>query len=164
MEFYVDAIFTLKKYPGKGGWTYVEIPFVKPDKKMPFGWVQVKGSVDGYPIRQYKLMPMGGGQLFLPVKSAIRKAIKKEEGDQVHVHLVPDDSPVEIPDELLLCLLDAPEAYAFFQTLTDSNKKYYIDWIYEAKRPETRVNRIVSAIERLEKGLKMYDNSENNEL
>lgn len=159
-EFFVDATFTLKKYPGKGGWTYVEIPNATPDKKTPFGWVQVKGTIDGYAIQQYKLMPMGNGRLFLPVKAAIRKVIKKEEGDEVKVQLTPDDSPVEIPDELLVCLLDAPEAHAFFQTLTDSSKKHYIDWIYEAKRSETRVNRIVTTIERLEKKLKMYEPGE----
>ena len=62
-----------------------------------------------------------------------------------------------IPDELLVCLLDAPKAHAFFKTLTESAQKHYIDWIYEAKRFETKVNRISKTIERLEKGLKMYD-------
>jgi hypothetical protein len=147
----------IKKFEGKGGWTYTEIPEILQDKSAPFGWVQVRGSIDGYEIKQYKLMPMGNGQLFLPLKTEIRKAIKKGEGDWVHVVLYADNSPVEVPDELLVCLLDAPRAHTFFNTLTDSNKKYYIDWIFNAKKLETRVNRIAKAIERLEKGLKMYD-------
>jgi hypothetical protein len=153
----VDKICQLKKIEGKGGWTYTEIPEVLQDKKAPFGWVQVRGTIDNFEIKQYKLMPMGNGQLFLPVKSEIRKKIKKEAGDWVQVILYPDNSPVEIPDEFLVCLMDAPDAYRFFQNLTDSNKKYYIDWILESKTLETKVNRMAKAIERLEKGLKMYD-------
>ena len=149
--------FLLHKFEGKGGWTYAALPHVRPNPHAPFGWVQVRGTIDAFAIQQYKLMPMGDGQLFLPVKKEIRKAIGKKEGDWVQIELYLDDSKVEIPDELLLCLLDTPEAHAFFKTLSDSNKKYYIDWIYAAKKSETRVNRIVKTIERLEKGLKMYD-------
>ena len=147
----------LQKFEGKGGWTFAELPGLPSDGKKPFGWVQVRGTVDGYPLKQYKLMPMGNGKLFLPVKAEIRKKTGKKAGDWVEVVLFADDSPVEIPEELLLCLLDAPEAHAFFQTLTDSNRKYYIDWIMDAKTLETKANRIAKAIERLEKGLRMYD-------
>lgn len=153
----VDKEYLVKKFEGKGGWTYTEIPEILQDKHAPFGWVQVRGTVDGYPLKQYKLMPMGNGKLFLPLKAEMRKAIKKGEGDAVHIVLYADDSPVEVPDEFLVCLVDAPRAHQFFETLSDSNKKYYIDWIMEAKRLETKVNRIARAIERLENGHKMYD-------
>ena len=86
-----------------------------------------------------------------------RKKIGKGEGDWVHVILYADNSPIVIPEEFLVCLLDAPKAHTFFKTLTESAQKHYIDWIYEAKRLETKVNRISKTIERLEKGLKMYD-------
>ncbi len=97
------------------------------------------------------------GNLFLPLKAEMRKKIGKGEGDWVHVILYADNSPIVIPEEFLVCLLDAPRAYAFFKTLTESAQKHFIDWIYEAKRLETKVNRISKTIERLEKGLKMYD-------
>ena len=60
------------------------------DKSKPFGWVKVKGTIDGVPFNKYHLMPMGNGKLFLPVKSEIRKKIKKVAGDSVHVILYPD--------------------------------------------------------------------------
>lgn len=44
-------------------------------------------------------------------------------------------------------------------SLTESSQKHYIDWIFEAKQLETKVNRMAKTIERLEKGLKMYDNN-----
>ena len=153
----VNQQYFVKKFEGKGGWTYTEIPEIPQDRKAYFGWVQVRGTIDGYKIKQYKLMPMGNGNLFLPLKADMRKKIGKGEGDWVHVILYLDNSPVVIPDEFLVCLLDAPKAHTFFKTLTESAQKHYIDWIYEAKRLETKVNRISKAIERLEKGLKMYD-------
>jgi hypothetical protein len=36
-------------------------------KNAPFGWVKVKGSIDGIEFNKYHLMPIGGGRLFLPV-------------------------------------------------------------------------------------------------
>jgi bifunctional DNA-binding transcriptional regulator/antitoxin component of YhaV-PrlF toxin-antitoxin module len=153
----VNKLCLLQKFPGKGGWTYAEIPEIPQDKHAPFGWVRVQGSIDGYPIRQYKLMPMGKGQLFLPVRAEIRKKIGKKAGDFVQVVLALDNSAVEIPDVLLMCLLDAPDAYAFFHTLSEGRQKAWIDWIFEAKQVETRANRIAKALDRLERGMKFYD-------
>ncbi len=154
----VNAESLLKKFPGKGGWTYAEIPKIKQDKSNPFGWMRVKGSVDGFALKQYNLMPMGNGKLFLPVKAAIRKAIKKEAGDYVSVVLYLDDSPMEIPEEILGCFEnEPPKLYQTFLSFTDSEQKAYLDWIYDAKKEGTKANRIVKMMVRLEKGLKLYD-------
>ena len=59
--------------------------------------------IDGYELKQYKLMPMGDKRLFLPVKAAIRKKIKKEVGDYVHIILYADETPTEIPEEIMEC-------------------------------------------------------------
>lgn len=157
MKPIVDSNYKLEKFEGKGGWTYARIHDIVKDRSMPFGWVKVKGSIDGYEIKKYHLMPMGGGRLFLPVKAEIRKKIKKQAGDTVHVILYPDTDVLEIPAELELCLHDEPRALAFFNKLSESEKKYYIDWIYSAKKMETRVHRLAQAISRLQQGLKMYD-------
>lgn len=73
--------YLLQKFPGKGGWTYAVIPEVLQNKNNPFGWVKVKGSIDDYELKHYKLMPMGNDKLFLPVKAGIRKIIKKQAGE-----------------------------------------------------------------------------------
>lgn len=116
----VNKTYLLEKFPGKGGWTYTLLPEIVPDKNAPFGWVKVKGSIDGFEIKKYHLMPSGNGQLLLPVKAEIRKKIKKQAGDYVHVILHPDNEPLEVPDELLLCLRDDPEALQFFDSLNES--------------------------------------------
>lgn len=157
MKHLVDKKFKLEKFPGKGGWTFARIPQILQDKSKPFGWVKVRGTIDGYEIRKCHLMPMGDNKLFLPVKSEIRKKIKKEEGDTVHVILYPDNEPLEVPHEMILCLKDEPSAYNFFQQLSESEQKFYIDWIYSAKKEETKIDRLAETINRLVRGLKRYD-------
>lgn len=152
----VDKKYLLKKMSGKGAWTYVEIPEIPPDKKAHFGWRKVRGFIDDYEIRKYHLMPMGNGRLFLPVKAEIRKKIGKKEGDTVHIVLYPDTEPLELPEEMKLCLEDEPKALKFFNNLSESEQKFYIQWIYSAKKEETKVERLVKTINRLAQGLKLY--------
>lgn len=157
MKPLADKEYLLEKFPGKGGWTYARIPEIAQDKHNHFGWVKVKGSIDGHEIKQYNLMPMGNGNLFLPVKAEIRKKIKKEAGQKVRVILYKDEDAPEIPAEFRLCLEDEPRAFKFFGTLSDSEQNHYIQHIYSAKKEETRALRMAQAINRLSQGLKRYD-------
>jgi tRNA isopentenyl-2-thiomethyl-A-37 hydroxylase MiaE len=109
----------------------------------------VKGTIDGYEIKQFHLMPMGNGVLMLPVKADIRKKIGKKAGDKVHVVLFADNASIEVPAELQQCLDDEPVALKFFNKLSDSEKRYYIQWVYGAKREETRIARLARTINRL---------------
>ena len=146
----------LKKYPGKGGWTYTEIPKVFENKQNPFGWVVVRGKIDEIEINNYHLMPMSNGNLFLPVKAEIRKKTGKAAGDHVHVILYPCAFTVEIPEELQICLEDEPKALKTFLSYTKSEQKAFIDWIYASKKEETKIERIASTINKLVKGEKLY--------
>jgi len=147
----VNKKYLLEKFSENGGWTYTIIPEIPPDKKAPFGWVKVKGSIDGFEIRKYHLMPSGEGTLMLFVKAEIRKKIKKQEGDFVHIILYPDNEPLEIPEEFLLCLQDDSEALQFFNSLNDSEKNNYVKWIYSAKTDQTKVDRIAKTLVKLSK-------------
>lgn len=153
----INKKYLLEKFPGKGGWTYAAIPEVLQDKHAPFGWVKVKGQIDDFEIKNYKLMPMGNGKLFLAVKAEIRKKIGKEEGDWINVVLFADNAPTEIPEELLLCLRDDPPAYKTFLSYTDGQQKEFIDWIYSAKTDQTKVERIAETLRKLAKKNKLRD-------
>lgn len=154
----VDEEYLLQKFPGKGGWTYAAIPEVLQNKKAPFGWVKVRGSIDDYPSKHYKLMPMGNGQLFLPVKAEIRKKINKRDGDYVKVVLYPDNSSLEIPGEILECFKNEPkQLFTTFRSFTEGKQKAYLDWIYDAKSDGTKAARIIKMMDRLTKRLSLYD-------
>ena len=153
----VNKQYLLEKLSCKGGWTYAIISEIPPDKKAPFGWVKVKGSIDGFEISKYHLMPSGEGTLMLFVKSEIRKKIKKQGGDYVHVILYPDNEPLEVPEELLLCLQEDAEALQFFNSLNESEQHRYVKWIYSAKTEQTKVDRIAKTLDKLSKHQKFSD-------
>jgi len=61
---------------------------------------------------------------------------------------------VRLPDDLAKILKKNKKANSFFETLSFTNKKEYVEWIVSAKRQETRDERIRGSIERLEKNWK----------
>lgn len=151
----VDKDYLLQKFECKGGWTYVEIPEIaKP--KTAFGMLKVKGKIDDYEFSDVSLMPLGNGNIFLAVKSEIRKKIKKQAPDTVHVTLYEDKTPLIIPEELLLCMRYEDGALEKFESYTDGQKKAFVDWINTAKAEKTKIDRIAKTIAMVQNGEKYY--------
>ena len=138
----------------RGGGAYVRIPF---DVEAVFGKkrVPVRATIDGEPYRG-SLVRMGGPDHVLGVLKEIRERIGKQPGDVVEVTLVEEVGPrtVEVPADLQAAFDSAPQAAAFFATLSFSHQREWVRWIDEAKREETRQDRVARTVALLAGGKK----------
>src|SRR5436190_3220724 len=66
----------------------------------------------------------------------------------------PQTKEVRLPDDISASLEKNKKQQEFFDMLSFTNKKEYIEWIVTAKREETRNERIKTTMERLTKGWK----------
>ncbi len=92
-----------------------------------------------------------GGETYVVVNRDARAASGVRADDEVEVTLTLDTQRrvVTVPDDLAGALAADPSAAAGFEALSYSHRKEYVDWIEEAKRPETRERRIAGALERV---------------
>lgn len=95
-------------------------------------------------------MPYANGSLLIAVKAEIRKAIGKEEGDEVHLILYKDTSVFKIPDDFKKTLTGTPGAYERFNSHKQWEQRMCINWIFSAKREETRAERVKKTLYRLQ--------------
>jgi len=63
----------------------------------------------------------------------------------------PVTKTVRLPDDLATALKKDKKATAFFEMLSFTNKKEYVEWVITAKREETRKERVKESILRLNK-------------
>ncbi|RYZ29084.1 MAG: hypothetical protein EOO10_07470 [Chitinophagaceae bacterium] len=61
---------------------------------------------------------------------------------------------IQLPEDFSSLLEKNKKEKAFFNTLSFTNKKEYVEWILTAKREETRNTRVKESVERLGKGWK----------
>lgn len=95
-----------------------------------------------------------GGRSMVGVSAANRELTGVAAGDVVDVTLALDDAPrqVDVPDDFAVALAAEPEAKRFFEGLSFSQQRWFVDPINDAKTEATRQRRIDKAIERLASG------------
>lgn len=137
-----------------GGGAFVEVPF---DVEKAFGSKRpkVKALIEGVPYRGI-LTRMGTERHLLIILKEIRAQTGRTFGDEVTITVEPDTEPrvIEVPAELKKAFRAEKEAKAFFEKLSYTHQREYVNWINEAKREETRRSRIAKTIEMLKKGRK----------
>lgn len=133
---------------------YVNFPFSVEELFGTRGQVKIKAVFDGSVSYRGSLANMGGGRHCLGLTQAVRKELGKTFGDEVTVELQRDTEArtVEIAPDIQQILSENPEAQALLSKMSYTHKKEYINWIEEAKKPETRDRRKLKMIEMLLSG------------
>jgi Bacteriocin-protection, YdeI or OmpD-Associated/Domain of unknown function (DUF1905) len=95
-----------------------------------------------------------GGQPMVGVSKANRAAAGIEVGDRFDVAIAVDEEPrtVEVPGDLAEALAADPEAAGAFDRLSFTHRREYVNWITEARKPETRARRVAGTVERVRGG------------
>lgn len=152
MVYKFEAV--IKKHPDKDA-TFIEIPF---DVEETFGSkrVKVKAKFDEVEYRG-SIVKMGLPCYMIGITKAIRKEIGKEAGDSISVEIEKDEEErvVELPEDFKLALDKNKAAKDFYESLSYSAKRKYVQWIAGAKKSETREKRISEAVIKLENSIKI---------
>lgn len=143
----------LKKFEGRGTWTYVSVPFDAAKIFGQVGQIKIKGSINGVPFRS-SLMPNGDGSHFLVVNKSVRDRAQVKCGAIIEVALAPDQEAriIRTPGDLKAVLSRSRAAQAEWDRLSYSHKKEYVDWITSAKKDGTRKLRLAKAASMLAGG------------
>ena len=138
---------------GAGG-AFVLFPYDVEQEFGTKGRVPVKATFNGVAYAG-SLVKYGHPQHMLGLLKAIRDEIGKVPGDTIDVTLWKDDAErtVETPPALKK-LLKKEGLLAGFEKLSYTHRKEYVRWIEEAKKEETRQNRMAKAVTMLKKGVK----------
>ena len=131
------------------GGVFVRFPH---DVKKEFGKgrVPIKCTIDGEPYRGTMVKYGAPFHMILVLKS-IREKIKKQPGDKVQIWLIEDDEERKmlIPADLSK-LLSKHKLKARFEKMSFTHQREYINWINDAKKPETRLARMEKTIAKLQ--------------
>jgi Bacteriocin-protection, YdeI or OmpD-Associated/Domain of unknown function (DUF1905) len=133
---------TLKR---DGAMSAIPVPF---DPKPVFGKVRapVKVTLNGYTFRS--TIAAYGGEFLIPLRTSNREAAGVEGTETLKVTLELDEEAreVEPPADLVKALKAAPPAWERWGEMSFTHQREYAQAVEEAKKPETRVRRIESAV------------------
>lgn len=112
----------------------------------------VKVTINGHTYRS--TVGSMGGRFMVPVSAENREAAGVRAGDEIDVGLEADTAPreVAVPDDLAEALAGEEEARRFFDGLSYSKKRWFVESVTGAKKPETRRRRVEQAAAMLRGG------------
>jgi hypothetical protein len=95
-----------------------------------------------------------GGVAYIGLNRGVKSATGVDAGDRVRVELELDEEPrtVRVPADLRDALTGDQAAKSAFANLSYTRRREYVEWIEEAKRPETRGRRVAQTVERVRDG------------
>ncbi|MCI0634205.1 MAG: YdeI/OmpD-associated family protein [Actinobacteria bacterium] len=113
---------------------------------------KVRATINSYTYRSS--VASMGGKYMLGVSADVREQAGVAGGDTVDVDLEPDSESrvVAVPSDLAKALKGDAGAKRFFEGLSYSQQRWFVDGIDGAKKPETRKRRVEAAVARLREG------------
>lgn len=112
----------------------------------------VKITLKGYTYRSS--IAVMGGKYMVSLSAENRKNAGVQGGETLEIEIVVDTEKREItiPPDLQAALDANPEAKAFFEKMSYSNKRRHVEPIEAAKAPETRQRRIEKSVQLFSEG------------
>ncbi len=109
-------------------------------------------TINGYSYRS--TIATMGGRYLLPVSAEVRRGAGVEAGATVEVEVELDTAPreVDVPEDFAAALDADGQARQFFDSLSNSNKKWHVLSVEGAKAAETRQRRIEKSVAMLREG------------
>ena len=141
---------TLTREPDSSA-TFVTIPFNVYEVFGSRARVPVIGTINGYPYKS-SISPYGGVH-YLGINRNLREGAGVKAGDVIEIEMSLDTGPrfITPPADLTAILENNLQARKNWKKLSYSHQKQYVDAIEEAKKPETRIDRIKRTVEALTK-------------
>ncbi|GAA4109023.1 hypothetical protein GCM10022415_01950 [Knoellia locipacati] len=95
-----------------------------------------------------------GGESLVGLSKAARAEAGVEIGDTVTFSIAAETGPrtVEVPGDLAEALARDPAAARAFESMAYTHRKEYVRWVGEAKREQTRLDRIAKTVEMVREG------------
>lgn len=144
----------IKKHDGKDA-TYIEVPY---DIEKDFGTkrLKVKAKFDDIEYRG-SIVRMGMPCYMIGITKEIRNKLGKTYDDKISVEIQKDEEEriVKLPREFEVNLKNNKLAYDFYNSLSYSQKRKYMQWITSAKKEETKQKRMDEALIKLKNKIKI---------
>jgi hypothetical protein len=110
---------------------------------------RVRVTVGGHTYRT--TVAVMGGRFLVPLSAENRTAAGVRAGADVEVQIELDTEPrtVDPPADLAEALAADDAARQHFDSLSFTHRKEWVRWVTEAKRPQTRTDRIAKTVQAL---------------
>ncbi len=127
------------------------VPF---DLEEAFGRARppVKITIRGHTWRTTPGVYDGVG--YVVVNRTVKAATGVDAPDRVRVTMELDSEPraVSVPHDLRSALASSPGASEAFAGMSFTHRREYVEWVDDAKRPDTRARRIASTVDGVTSG------------
>ena len=138
------------------------------EEALCFGWIdsKIKRVNDDYYIQWFTPRRPGSRWSNLNLDRVLKLikegrmrpeglSVYEAEGKKTHLgHDIKSETNMLIPDDLIAALRTNPDAYNNFINFPPSSRKLYVFWLNNAKRAETRQDRIAKIIDRSERNIR----------